>query len=380
MKELGLLPKILEQGTVIESMDIRRYKDGSLITSMPCGDTVTQEYGAPWMADYRQILLRWAVSIGVMIRPNALVVDVLFETSQVILANGMRFTGDVIVGSDGLWSTVRNAVLDKPSPPIETGDLAYRATFSRGELESLNDPKINELCSRSVVTAWFGPKSHAVFYPLRGATEFNLVLLQPDDLPAGIRTKQGDLGEVRYGYRDWDETLRKIISCIPSILKWKLCHLPELHTWSKGHATLLGDACHPTLPYQAQGAAMAVEDGAVLGMLLGSIASRRENTLAEGMAADIPAVLNLYEQIRKPYTSRNVDGANRNRRIFHLEDGTPQWLRDRFLSISGLTWKTDWGFIMSYRYRQMLGNDVLQETEKGLRKLWGKATVHSHQD
>ncbi|KAI9041063.1 putative salicylate hydroxylase [Aspergillus affinis] len=210
MKELDLLPDVLEKGAIIESMDIRRYKDGGLLTSMRCGETVTREYGAPWImihrADYHAILLERAISLGAEIRLNASVEEVIFETPQVILADGSRITGDVIVGADGLWSTVRNAILNRPSPPIETGDLAYRATFSRTQLEDLNDSKINELCSKTTVTAWFGPKNHAVFYPIRGGTEFNLVLLQPDDLPAGVRTEQGDLDEVRYGYRDWDET------------------------------------------------------------------------------------------------------------------------------------------------------------------------------
>lgn len=97
-------------------------------------------------------------------------------------------------------------MLDKSSQPIETGDLAYRATLSRAQLEAFDDPHINELCAKTAVTAWFGPKNHAVFYPIRRATEFNLVLLQPDDLPAGVRTEQGDLDEVRYGYREWDAT------------------------------------------------------------------------------------------------------------------------------------------------------------------------------
>ncbi|PLB47432.1 putative salicylate hydroxylase [Aspergillus steynii IBT 23096] len=384
MKELGLLPRVLEKGAIIESMDIRRYKDGSVITSMPCGETVTREYGAPWImihrADYQMIILDKARSLGVDLRLNAAVEDVILESPHVVLAGGEKLFSDVVIGADGLWSSVRSAILSRPCLPIDTGDLAYRATFSRAQLEALVDPQINELCAKTAVTAWFGPKNHAVFYPIRGATEFNLVLLQPDDLPAGVRTQQGDLDEVRYGYRDWDETLQRLISCVPSILKWKLCHLPELSIWSKGHTTLLGDACHPTLPYQAQGAAMAVEDGAVLGMLLGAVASRRGSLTAGTRTPDIPDVLKLYEEIRKPYTSRNVNGAVRNRSIFHLEDGIVQWLRDKVMGLSGLTRETDWSYIMSYRYRQMLGTDVLREAERGLQKLLGEINLHSHED
>lgn len=176
-------------------------------------------------ADYHAILLETAISLGAEIRLNATVGEVLFENTQVILDGGENVTGDVIIGADGviirlintsrgpssnifagLWSTTRSAILGRPSLPIETGDLAYRATFSRAQLEGLADLKISELCAKPAVTAWFGPKNHAVFYPIRGATEFNLVLLQPDDLPGGVRTEQGDLDEVQYGYREWDET------------------------------------------------------------------------------------------------------------------------------------------------------------------------------
>jgi salicylate hydroxylase len=154
----------------------------------------------------------------------------------------------------GLWSHVREIVLDEPHPPEETGDLAYRATFSRTQLLALNDPEVNALCAKQGVTAWLGPHKHAVFYPVRGGQEYNLVLLQPDDLPPGVRTTQGDVDEMQYGYKEWDPTfvsvfsvfsrflghrvlkqnrLGKMISCIPTVLKWKLCHLPELPRWTK---------------------------------------------------------------------------------------------------------------------------------------------------
>lgn len=109
-----------------------------------------------------------------------------------------------LTSSTGLWSVCREQVLSSPSPPTETGDLAYRGTFSREQLEALNDPSVSELCSRAACTVWFGPKRHAVFYPVRAGSQFNLVLLRPDDLPQGVRTIAGDISEMRASFEGWD--------------------------------------------------------------------------------------------------------------------------------------------------------------------------------
>jgi len=106
----------------------------------------------------------------------------------------------------GLWSTLRESFLDKPSPPIPTGDLAYRATFTLEELKALKNPIIEELCSQNSVNLWMGPEKHSVFYPVRGGKEFNLVLLRPDNLAPGIRTSEGDISEMRATFEGWDDT------------------------------------------------------------------------------------------------------------------------------------------------------------------------------
>jgi salicylate hydroxylase len=83
--------------------------------------------------------------------------------------------------------------------------MAYRAVFPREKLEALDDPEIDSLLKKAAVTAWLGPEKHAVFYPVRGGEEYNLVLLQPDNLPTGVHTNQGDLEEVQMGFKDWNQ-------------------------------------------------------------------------------------------------------------------------------------------------------------------------------
>lgn len=72
---------------------------------------------------------------------------------------------------------MREHVLGRPSPPVETGDLAYRGTFTRSQLRQLNDEKVNKLLDASNLQVWLGPEKHVVFYPVRNGTEFNLVLM-----------------------------------------------------------------------------------------------------------------------------------------------------------------------------------------------------------
>lgn len=95
-------------------------------------------------------------------------------------------------------------MLGHASAPIETGDLAYRATFTREQLEELNEPRITELCNEPGVTAWLGPEKHCVLYQVQGGKQLNMVLIRPDNLSAGTRTEQGDIGEMRQTFDEWD--------------------------------------------------------------------------------------------------------------------------------------------------------------------------------
>ena len=104
----------------------------------------------------------------------------------------------------GLWSTARSLILGRPLEPRETGDLAYRGTFSLEQLQALNDSRLDQLCALKSVNVWLGPDKHAVFYPLRDGKEFNLVLLRPDDMPHGTTRVDGDLDEMRASFEGWD--------------------------------------------------------------------------------------------------------------------------------------------------------------------------------
>lgn len=170
---------------------------------------------------------------------------------------------------------------------------------------------------------------------------------RPDDLPKGTRTELGSLEEMRRAFEGWDPVLTTMISQLHSALKWKLCHHQELETWRKDSIALLGDSCHPTLPYQAQEAAMAVEDGAVFGHLLGKLQKYdTQNNRRLNKKVLIPELLVLYEKLRKSRTAVNVQGAVQMRTFYHLSDGPLQEERDNLLQdldLSSSSCKWNWG-------------------------------------
>ena len=116
-------------------------------------------------------------------------------------------TTEVVLNLSGLWSVTRDKLLGALSPSVETGDLAYRATFTRAALLSLEDTRVLELCSGKSVSIWYGPNKHAVFYPIQAGEQFNLVLIRPDNLSQSVRSEQGDIGEMRSSFEGWDERL-----------------------------------------------------------------------------------------------------------------------------------------------------------------------------
>jgi salicylate hydroxylase len=150
-----------------------------------------------------------------------------------------------------------------------------------------------------------------------------MVLICPDNMPGGVNVMPADPAEVLQLFKSWDPRLKKMISLVSSVSKWRLQNSTEMASWThpSGKFTLLGDACHATLPYLAQGAAIAVEDGGVLGGLLGKLEDRSQ----------LPGLLRVYEGLRKNRTTKIVVGSTNMRDILHMEDGEEQRRRDAVL-------------------------------------------------
>lgn len=165
-----------------------------------------------------------------------------------------------------------------------------------------------------------------------------MVLLVPDDIPAGENVCEGSVEEMRALYKDWDPRIPKLLSLCESVSKWRLCIRTGMENWShpSGAFTMLGDAVHATLPYLASGAGMSLEDGAVLG----EIFSRHSGPFSAQKKIQL---LDIYQKIRGPRTEMVVERGNQQQYLYHLHDGPEQEERDKIMRAEGpgdaLAWK-----------------------------------------
>ncbi|KAJ6780591.1 hypothetical protein PWT90_07118 [Aphanocladium album] len=386
LTEFGLLGKLKDAGGYeVGNFNLVRYADGRLLASKPLRGRVQKVHNAEWIAihrgDYQRVLLEAAAACGTNILTHAEAIDIQSNPdaqSSVLLKDGRRLLADVVIGADGLWSHTRDIICRKSILPEETGDLAYRATFSRSELESVGDEAVNRLLDRDDIQVWLGPNRHAVFYPLRDRQEFNLVLLVADDLPTGVRTAKGTAEEMTSRF----DNLTKIMSCAAAEpLKWKLLHLTQLERWTRDSTALLGDACHPSLPYLGQGAAIAVEDGAALGILLNRYNATKNAENQSEQNQQIARLLRLYQDLRKSRAEILVTGATDTRYYYHLPDGPAQASRDEALAgLADMSWEGpcefDWGD--AEFQRNLLSFDIVSHMAQGT-KNWDEKIMTRQQ-
>jgi salicylate hydroxylase len=157
-----------------------------------------------------------------------------------------------------------------------------------------------------VGNTWIGPGGHVVTYPLRGGKLLNFVAtIDRDDWQEEAWNIEGSSEECAEDFSGWHPDVHAVIEVAPKLLKWALMVRDPMPAWTQGRATLLGDACHPTLPFLAQGAVMAIEDGVVLARCI------------ESTPDDLPAALQRYENARIERTSKMVLGARDNTGRFH---------------------------------------------------------------
>jgi 6-hydroxynicotinate 3-monooxygenase len=287
----------------------RDWDTGAVTNEYPLGDEIERRYGAPHLllhrGDLHDVLLT-AVP-GELIRLNHKLVGVEQSASGVTLffANGARAQADALVGADGIHSLVREIMLGPESPRF-SGRVAYRTTYPAAWLDGL------------VVddnTKWWGPDRHIVVYYVRPRREeIYFVTSTPEpDFEVESWSAKGDLETLRAAYAGFHPDVSAVIAACPEVHKWALVERDPLPRWSDGRVVLLGDACHPMTPYMAQGAAMAIEDAAILARCL-------ERIDAEGVGE----AFRRYEQTRQPRTAQMQLSSRQN--TWMRETTDPGWV------------------------------------------------------
>ena len=217
--------------------------------------------------------------------------DVNPEEASITLKDGSVVTGDVVVGADGVHSRSRSKIPGGDVKVFSSGKSAFRFLIKRQA--ALDDPATRKFAERTgELIIWYGSDRRLVMYPTSHNTLLNFVCIHPESESEGgddwdTNANKSMLLKV---YKDFPEDAVALISkADPESLKvWKLLDMPVLPTWTNARLTLLGDAAHPFLPHQGQGAGCAMEDAAALSVVL-----EKDTTSKE-----IPARLKLFESIR----------------------------------------------------------------------------------
>ncbi|KAL6399164.1 FAD binding domain-containing protein [Ilyonectria robusta] len=329
LQQWGLPDKLWETAAEPTYLAVHKYTGQTLAMEENFDEKMRAKYGAPFIdihrVDLQMSMFDRAKDLGVKFYFGEKVENIDFSIPQITTKSGVTAKADLIIAADGIWSRSRNLFLGTKDQPKHTGDLAYRIVLS---LDQIKDPELQEWVKNPSVHFWIGPGAHAVGYSLRGGEMYNIVLLVPDDLPEGVSRQAGSVDEIRELFKDWDPILTKFLNVVESVDKWRLMHRNELPSWvnDKKNFVFVGDACHPMLPYLAQGANSAVEDGAVLGLLLGHIQSKSQ----------LPQALMRYERLRKARGEAIVKETFKQRAAFHMMNGPEQEARDElFLSQLG---------------------------------------------
>jgi salicylate hydroxylase len=207
----------------------------------------------------------------------------------------------------------------------ETGQAAYRILLGREQMA--HDPEMLELIDSDRSTRWIGPRRHIIAYPVASKTIYNISTVQPDinfaAAPSATYTTKGSKPAMMSAFADFCPLAHRLLDLVPDgeLCEWKLHVHEPLPTWVLGSVALIGDACHPTLPHLNQGAAQAIEDAAVVGVVLAR--------LPDATPKSINKAFRVYERVRKGRAETLIAMAAASGRAMHLGDGAAQEERDK---------------------------------------------------
>ncbi|MDM0058809.1 FAD-dependent oxidoreductase [Variovorax fucosicus] len=304
LADIGLGDELQQLATQAAGKQVRLWNTGQTWKLFDLGAESVQKYGFPYYLIYRADLhalmarhVRQRQPDAIRLGAKAVGLTQDAEGVEVELEGGERIRGDVLVGADGVHSRIRRAMFGQSDAQF-TGCVAWRGLVQRDKLP----PHLHA----NLATNWIGPGAHVIHYPLREGALVNFVgIVERSDWQVESWTERGSVEECMNDFRHWHDDVHRLIQGIDQPYKWALLSRQPMNNWTQGRATLLGDACHSTLPFLAQGAVMALEDGVVLARCL------------EAHKDDPAAGLLRYQALRMERTSRIVLGSAANAARFH---------------------------------------------------------------
>lgn len=279
---------------------INEYQVGKI----PTGEAFRARFGNPYAVihrvDVHLSLLEGAEETGRVEFHTSCHVERIEQTENTVTvhcANGQSFTGQALIGADGVRSVVRQQYVN--DPPRVTGHVVYRAVVEKADFP--------EDLQWNAASIWVGPNCHLVHYPLRGGEQYNVVVTFHSRQQEQWGVTEGSLEEVQSYFQGICPKARQLIDLPKSWKRWATADREPIGQWTYGRATLLGDAAHPTTQYMAQGACMAIEDAVTLGEAL------------RVHGNDWAQALDLYQRSRVARTARIVLSSREMGRIYHAK-------------------------------------------------------------
>jgi salicylate hydroxylase len=290
---LGLKDALAQVEVLPAGKAIRLWNTGQSWKLFDLGLESVARYGFPYITIHRGDLHAVIAQALLKEKPGAIHLDRkcvgLTQTRDRVelrFASGAPVEAKLVVGADGVHSVLRASLFGAPKPQF-CGIIAWRGVVPMERLP----PSI----SRAIGTNWVGPGGHVVHYPLRAGKLLNFVgIRERGDWTVEDWNVRGTTAELLNDFAGWHDDVRAIIANIEVPYKWALALRPTMDAWSRGRCTLLGDACHPMVPFLAQGAVMALEDGFVLARCL------------ENYADDYALALASYEAARRARANKVV--------------------------------------------------------------------------
>ena len=298
--ELGVGEELKALSCEAAGKEIRLWNTGETWKLFDLGKVSVERYGYPYFTVYRPDLLdvlvgavgRERIHLGA--RCTGFTQDA--HRVELKLDGGRTVQGDCLVGADGVHSQIRQSLFGQDQPEF-TGIVVWRGIVPM--------EKLPKHMARMVGSNWVGPGAHVVHYPLRAGKVMNFVgALERSDWRVESWSARGTTEELAADFAGWHEDIHALIRNIPDPHKWALMTRPPMARWTVGRVTLLGDACHSMVPFLAQGAVMAIEDGFILARALSG-------------SHDVPGALLKYEKARRERTRKAVEGSAANIGRFH---------------------------------------------------------------
>lgn len=301
---LGLGKQLEEISSEPLGKRVRMWNTGQIWPLFDLGSVSRELYGYPYLtshrADLHQVLANGVLALNKdAIRLGIKVLGHEQHANGVTIRTGTGevFESDLVIGADGVHSNTRETLFG-PDAPRYSGVMAWRGVIEAASLpEHMREP---------FGSNWVGPGAHVIQYPLRNGELINFVgAVENNRWEVESWSAKGTHEECLNDFKGWHEDVHTLIKAIDTPYKWVLKVRDPMNTWSKGRVTLLGDACHPTLPFLAQGAAMALEDGYILARAL------------EKYKDNPSLAFERYEGARRERTARVVLGSAANTTRFH---------------------------------------------------------------